>query len=285
MLFAGSRCLGVFSFYVCRTQENLMKTWKLSVIVAMLLLPVSSAIALAQTQGAMNKGACDESTKADAELNTIYEQVLRERKADALFTRKMRAAQRAWVTYRDAHLAALYPAADARLEYGSVYPACRCTALAEATRKRTEELRRWTVGGAAEGDVCAGSTGARTDASASPGVGEHERADSVFRKRWTLTEMGERSFTSGEPYLEFNVKQGRVSGSTGCNRISGGYRVVGSSLRITPVASTNGLPRRGSAGGRSEILEGVGGDDQISSSGRCLALVRHERRPRSNFQD
>ncbi len=227
-----------------------MNTWKLNVIVAALLLPVSSAVVLAQTQAGMNRETCAESAKADAELNTIYGQVLRERKADAPFTRKMRAAQRAWVTYRDAHLAALYPATDTRREYGSVYPTCRCTALAEATRKRTEELRRWT-NGAAEGDVCAGSTKARTDAGASPGVGEHEGADSIFRKRWTLTEMGERSFKTGEPYLEFNVKQGRFSGSTGCNRISGGYRVDGSSLRMTPVAVT----RRACPGEEAQQIE------------------------------
>ncbi len=214
-----------------------MHTWKLNVIIAVLLLLVSSAIALAQTQGAINKGACDEFAKADAELNTVYGQVLRKRPADALFTRKMRAAQRAWLAYRDAHLAALYPAADSQREYGSAYPACRCTALAETTRKRTEELRRWT-NGAAEGDVCAGSTRARTDASAPPGVGEHEGADSVFRKRWMLTAMGERSFASGGPYLEFNVKQGRFSGSTGCNRILGGYRMDSADLRFTPVAGT-----------------------------------------------
>jgi uncharacterized protein YecT (DUF1311 family) len=79
-----------------------MKIWKLNVIVAMLLLPVSHVIALAQTQAGMNSEACTESTKADGELNTIYQQVLREYKADALFIRKMRAAQRAWIMYRDA---------------------------------------------------------------------------------------------------------------------------------------------------------------------------------------
>ncbi len=146
-----------------------MKIWNLNMIVVALLLPILSAVALAQTQAGMNQAACDEYTKTDAELNTIYRQVLRERQADALFTRKMRAAQRAWIAYRDAHLAALYPAADIRREYGSVYPTCRCAALAEATRKRSEELRRWT-NGAAEGDVCAGSTRAGADDGASSGV-------------------------------------------------------------------------------------------------------------------
>lgn len=216
-----------------------MKIWKFSLITAALLLPLpaSSAVALAQTQAAMNREACAESTKADAELNMIYQQLLRQHQVDALFIRKMKTAQRAWITYRVAHIAALYPSADPRGEYGSAYPVCRCTALAEATKKRTEELRRWTVG-AAEGDVCAGSTRARTDAGSSSGVGEHEGADSVFRKRWTLTAMGERSFTTNAPYLEFNVKQGRFSGSSGCNRIIGGYHVDGNELRISPVGGT-----------------------------------------------
>ncbi|MDQ3687265.1 MAG: YbaY family lipoprotein [Acidobacteriota bacterium] len=229
-----------------------MKIWKLNVIVVALLLPILSVVVLAQTQAGMNKAACDEYTKTDAELNTIYRQVLRERQADAGFTRKMRAAQRAWIAYRDAHLAALYPAADTRREYGSVYPTCRCAALTEATRKRTEELRRWTKA-AAEGDVCAGSTRAGIDDGASSGMPEYERADSIFRKRWTLTRMGERLFRSDEPYLEFNVKQGRFSGSTGCNRISGGYRVGfgagGDDLNFTPVAVT----RRACPGEQAQV--------------------------------
>lgn len=221
-----------------------MRAWKLNFVVAALLLPVSSAVALAQTQAAMNKEACAESSKADAEMNTVYQQILRERQADALLIRKLRAAQRTWITYRDAHLGALYPAANPQREYGSAYPACRCTALAAATKLRTEELRQWTGDGAAEeGDVCAGSTRrARTDATAAPSVGKYEQADSVFRKRWTLVEMEGRSFATGAPYLEFNIKQGRFSGSSGCNRISGGYRVGfspgGDDLGITPVATT-----------------------------------------------
>ncbi|MDQ3754822.1 MAG: YbaY family lipoprotein [Acidobacteriota bacterium] len=227
-----------------------MKAWKFNVIVAALLLIVSSAIAFAQTQAAMNREACNEYTKADAELNTIYQHVLREHKADALFTRKMRAAQRTWIAYRDAHLAALYPAADTRREYGSVYPMCRCTALAEATRKRMEELRRWT-GGAAEGDVCAGSTRAQVDAGTSSGVSETAGAASLFGKKWTLTEMGERSFATGEPYLEFDREQGRFSGSTGCNRIFGGHATDGAALKFTPVAST----RRACPEGEAQQVE------------------------------
>ena len=76
-----------------------MKPYMLKIIVALLLLPVSSVIAVAQSQAEMNKTNCDEYAKADVELNTIYQQVLRERRSDVLFTRKMRAAQRAWLAY------------------------------------------------------------------------------------------------------------------------------------------------------------------------------------------
>ncbi len=76
-----------------------------------------------------------------------------------------------------------------------------------------------------------GSTRKASREDASSAVPEHERLDSVFRKRWTLTQMGERSFTGTEPYLEFDVKQGRFSGSGGCNRIMGGYHVDGTDLK------------------------------------------------------
>jgi heat shock protein HslJ len=56
--------------------------------------------------------------------------------------------------------------------------------------------------------------------------------------RWTLTEMGGRSFTGSEPYLEFDVKQNRFSGSGGCNRFMGGYKRSGTDLKFTAVAST-----------------------------------------------
>ena len=227
-----------------------MNTWKLDVIVAMLLLSIFAVAALAQTQAGMNREACDEYTKADADLNTIYQQVLRDYKADALFVGKLRAAQRTWIPYRDAHLAALYPAADPQSQYGSVYPACRCVALAEVTRKRTEELRRWT-GGAAEGDVCAGSVRARVGAGPLSAAGETAGSASLFGTRWRLTEMGERSFGTGEPYLEFDREQGRFSGSSGCNRIFGNFRVEGADLKFTPAAST----RRACLGPEAQQVE------------------------------
>lgn len=132
-----------------------MKTWKVIVTGAILLIG-SLTVVLAQTQGEMNREACNDYKKADAELNKVYQQVLNENKANVLFVSKLKTAQRAWIAYRDAHVESLYPAANPQTEYGSVYPMCHCSVLTDLTRKRTEELRRW-VDGIEEGDVCSGS--------------------------------------------------------------------------------------------------------------------------------
>jgi uncharacterized protein YecT (DUF1311 family) len=92
---------------------------------------------------------------ADVELNRVYRQILAERRADTAFVRKFRLSQRAWLVYRDAEIAALYPASDSGA-YGSVYAVCRAHALTGLTRERVAILRRWTSP-VPEGDVCAGS--------------------------------------------------------------------------------------------------------------------------------
>lgn len=130
-----------------------MKTLLLGLVCAAFAL---SAEARAQTQAELNREACAQYKVADDELNKTYAQILNEYKADAAFVASLRAAQRAWVAYRDAQLEALYPGPNKSLTYGSAHPMCRCYALAEMTRERTAGLRRW-VEGVEEGDVCAGS--------------------------------------------------------------------------------------------------------------------------------
>lgn len=116
----------------------------------------SSAAALAQTQTDSNEDSCATFKQADALLNKSYNQVLSEYRKNGAFIRKLRVAQRAWIAYRDAQIEALYPATDKRAEYGSVYPMCRCSALATLTTQRADELKKW-IDGAEEGDVCSGS--------------------------------------------------------------------------------------------------------------------------------
>lgn len=109
-----------------------------------------------QNQMELNEKACAAYKKVDAEMNRVYQQILSENRADTLFVQKMRAAQRAWLVFRDAHLEAMYPAADKRAAYGSVNPMCQCMELEKLTDERTRVLRQW-VDGIEQGDVCGGS--------------------------------------------------------------------------------------------------------------------------------
>ncbi len=103
----------------------------------------------------MVSDSCAEYTKADAELNDVYAQVLREYSADKQFIIKLRQAQRAWLAFTAAHLSALYPDPNP-MTYGTVNRTCRCLVMADLTRERTTQLRQW-LKKAEEGDVCAGS--------------------------------------------------------------------------------------------------------------------------------
>jgi uncharacterized protein YecT (DUF1311 family) len=94
------------------------------------------------TQSEMNRGAGEEASDADAELNRVYQQLLSTMKSDANAAKKLRAAQRAWIAFRDAQLEALYPAEDKRVEYGSMYPMCSARVVAAMTEERTAQLRK-----------------------------------------------------------------------------------------------------------------------------------------------
>ena len=89
-------------------------------------------------------------------MNAVYRQVLNKYKGDTLFVAKLKAAQRAWIAFRDAHLESLYPEANKLQAYGSVNPVCRCGGLTELTAERAKQLKQW-LNGAEEGDVCSGS--------------------------------------------------------------------------------------------------------------------------------
>jgi uncharacterized protein YecT (DUF1311 family) len=125
-------------------------------VVCALLLLAFAAVARAQSQAEINAQACAGFAAADRELNAVYQAVLRQNAADKRFTAKFRAAQRAWVAFRDAEMAARYPAEDIQREYGTMYNSCYCTEVAALTGQRTEALMRWRDG-IAEGDGCSGS--------------------------------------------------------------------------------------------------------------------------------
>ncbi|HEX9951978.1 MAG TPA: lysozyme inhibitor LprI family protein [Rubricoccaceae bacterium] len=104
-------------------------------------LAVSPAVR-AQTQTELTAEACADRDAADRELNTTYRRAMGEA-GDARAQRALRDAQRAWIAFRDAHTAALFPVpagSSTRVQYGSIYPMRLCTAQAAITRARTEQL-------------------------------------------------------------------------------------------------------------------------------------------------
>ena len=89
----------------------------------------------AMTQFAMNQCAAQEFQKADAELNKIYRELLKD--AGTAEKAKLRAAQLAWIKFRDAHCD--YEAFGNK--GGSIYPMVYSFCLAEVTRERTNQFK------------------------------------------------------------------------------------------------------------------------------------------------
>jgi uncharacterized protein YecT (DUF1311 family) len=119
----------------------------------------------AKTQLEMNACAQGMYEEEDAELNRIYHEILKKNKKDHVFIKKFQEAQRAWLKFRDAQFAAMFPQIlDRRgqYNYGSVLPMCSGLYKARLTHVRVEELRPW-LDGAEEGDVCPGSLPLKDD--------------------------------------------------------------------------------------------------------------------------
>jgi uncharacterized protein YecT (DUF1311 family) len=110
---------------------------------------------LGQTQAEMNKAAAADYQKADKELNSVYQQILKEYKADTAFIKNLKNSQRIWLQFRDAELKTKYPDRNPTF-YGTAHPVCRSLYLAELTKERTEKLKVWVTGIEQE-NICAGS--------------------------------------------------------------------------------------------------------------------------------
>lgn len=122
-------------------------------VIALLL---ASGQLCAQTQLELDTTSCEEFKRADTELNTTFSQILEAHKNDTQFVSKLKDAERAWIKFRDAELAAIYPAENKRTEYGSSYPMCNCMEAETLTKQRLEQLKEWLAPDS-EGNVCAGS--------------------------------------------------------------------------------------------------------------------------------
>lgn len=95
----------------------------------------------AQAQMQLNQCAGEEAARVNAELNVIYRKVLDAAASDTGAAGKIKAMQRAWLTYRDAYIEAMYPAKDKQAEYGSIYPMDVALLNAKLTRLEINALK------------------------------------------------------------------------------------------------------------------------------------------------
>lgn len=118
-----------------------------------LIISSSAKFTFGQTQTEMNINANKQYKKADLELNSSYQKIMKEYASQHLFIENLKKAQRLWLQLRDAELAAKFPETG---KYGSAELMCKVMYLEELTKDRNKFLRTW-VTGIAEGDVCNGS--------------------------------------------------------------------------------------------------------------------------------
>jgi uncharacterized protein YecT (DUF1311 family) len=95
----------------------------------------------AKTQAEMNVCASGEAARVDAELNELYRKVLAQAAKQEEAVAKIKAAERAWITYRDAYMDAMYPAKNKQAEYGSIYPMEADLLRAKLTQRQVMALK------------------------------------------------------------------------------------------------------------------------------------------------
>lgn len=88
------------------------------------------------TQSEMNRCAEDEYRKADAELNRVYQQVMSKLEPD--HRERLKVAQRAWLTFRDAHC----DCEAFTFNGGSMQPLSYYSCLSATTKERITQLRQ-----------------------------------------------------------------------------------------------------------------------------------------------
>lgn len=94
----------------------------------------------ANTQAEMTACAGAEAKRVDAKLNSTYRALLAKVASQAEAVAKIKAAERAWVAYRDAYIEATYPAKDKATEYGSMYPLDVARLRARLTQRQVTAL-------------------------------------------------------------------------------------------------------------------------------------------------
>ena len=110
---------------------------KASVLSLLAMLALGGIPSHSQSQNEMNQEAEDQFEKTDAKLNVLYKKVLAGQEDDE-GRKKLIAAERAWVAFRDAEAA--YQADPNR--GGSIYPMVYATVETNLTKQRIAMLQQ-----------------------------------------------------------------------------------------------------------------------------------------------
>jgi uncharacterized protein YecT (DUF1311 family) len=113
----------------------------------------------AQTHTDLTTLVHEDYLRAEKELQTVYQKILKEYRTDTAFTKNLKASQKAWTKFRYAEMHAIFPDREPYY-YGSSFGACWSAHLIELTKQRTKRLRIWLTG-VEESDVCSGSVKTR----------------------------------------------------------------------------------------------------------------------------
>jgi len=95
----------------------------------------------AHAQAELDSCASDEAKRADSELNSVYQQLLAKAKSTPGATEKVKAAEKAWLQFRDAYIAAMFPADDKQMNYGTMYPMEVDLEIASLAREQTRRIK------------------------------------------------------------------------------------------------------------------------------------------------
>ena len=95
----------------------------------------------AKVQLELNACASGEAARVDAELNEVYGKLLSQAGSQEGAVAKIKAAERAWIVYRDAYMDAMFPSENKQAEYGSIYPMEADLVRATVTRRQVTALK------------------------------------------------------------------------------------------------------------------------------------------------
>lgn len=100
----------------------------------------------------MNQCAADDYAAADKKLNATWKKLMEKFKNDKTAIAKLKAAQKAWIAFRDAEVDAMFACdeGDVSVCWGSMYPMLFNGELQSMTETRTERLQKYIDQGLGE---------------------------------------------------------------------------------------------------------------------------------------